>query len=262
LRVRVAALPGELEARVGAWPSPDLAYAPAPHTLYTTHALVVQELLATAKAKGQRTTLHLAEHAAERQALERGEGPMAAWLEGRTGVRKGAFTGPMQSPIDFADSLGALAPHVLLVHLTDARPQELRRVAESGAKVVLCPRSNLMIDLALPPLLAMREAGIEAALGTDSLASNASLDVLAEARALADRFPQVPAKELVQMATWNGARALGRDDLGRIARGSRPGLVAVLGAAGEDPCAFLLRRAGAPRRTLVGRRHVSLRGAA
>jgi hypothetical protein len=50
-----------------------------------------------------------------------------------------------------------------------------------------------------------------------------------------DRFPGVPARELLQMATWNGARALGRADLGRIARGARPGLAAVEEGPVERP---------------------------
>ena len=107
----------------------------------------------------------------------------------------------------------------------------VRRIAERGCPVVLCPRSNLFIEARVPPFPAIREAGLLAALGTDSLASNTSLDVLAEARALGDRFSEVPARELVQMATTNGARALGRDDLGRISKGARPGVAAV---DGED----------------------------
>ncbi len=94
------------------------------------------------------------------------------------------------------------------------------------------------------------------ALGTDSLASNSSLDVLAEARALADRFPTVGACELVRMATWEGARALGRSDLGRISRGARPGLFAIDGEPGDDACAFVLRNVRAPRRWLARRTSV------
>jgi cytosine/adenosine deaminase-related metal-dependent hydrolase len=112
----------------------------------------------------------------------------------------------------------------------------------------LCPRSNLNIEGKLPPLLAMREAGILAGLGTDSLASNTSLDVLAEAKALRDRFPSVPAEELVRMATDGGARALGLPRHGRIAKGMRPGLVAVEGDVHGDPCAWLLANLGARRR--------------
>jgi cytosine/adenosine deaminase-related metal-dependent hydrolase len=154
---------------------------------------------------------------------------------------------------DYAASLGALAPGVLLVHLTDAREDELARVAEAGARAVFCPRSNLYIEGKFPPLIAARKAGVEAALGTDSLASNASLDVLAEARALGDRFSSVPASDLLAMATWNGARALGRQDLGRIAKGARPGLVAIDGDVGDDPSAFVLRQVKAKRRWVVRR---------
>jgi cytosine/adenosine deaminase-related metal-dependent hydrolase len=142
---------------------------------------------------------------------------------------------------------------VLAVHLTDARPEELDVVARRGSPVVLCPRSNLFIETRLPPLLAIRAAGLSPALGTDSLASNASLDVLAEARALADRFPTVPARDLLRMATWEGARALGRADVGRVANGARPGLFAIDGEPGDAPDAFVLRQVRAPRRWIVRR---------
>jgi cytosine/adenosine deaminase-related metal-dependent hydrolase len=247
----VQGLAGNKADVVGEWPSASLVYAPAPHTLYTTHPDAVRALLGLARERGARSTLHLAEHAAERQALERGEGPLVAWLEGKMRLAPGETVWPHRSPVDFAEDLGALAPDVLLVHLADARPEELEKVAKRRAPVVVCPRSNLYIEARLPPLLAMRAAGLEVALGTDSLASNASLDVLAEARALADRFPAVPARELLQMATWNGARALGRPDLGRIAAGAKPGLVLVEGEVRGEPSAFVLANVKAPRRWLV-----------
>lgn len=253
LERRVESLGRVIEEQVGSWPSQDLSYSPAVHTLYTTHPDVVRRLLDDARARGLRTSVHLAEHAAERRFLERGDGPIPAWYEARLKLRRDLLEWPGQSPIAFADALGALAPHVLAVHLTDARPDELELVAARGGPVVFCPRSNLYIETRLPPLLAARTAGLLPALGTDSLASNASLDVLAEARALGDRFPTVPAAELVRMATWEGARALGRPDIGRIARGARAGLVAIDGPCGDDPCAFVLRNVRAARRWVVRR---------
>jgi cytosine/adenosine deaminase-related metal-dependent hydrolase len=253
LEERVAALPRIVEARVGEWPSAELVYTPSPHTLYTTHPDVVRRLAREARERGQRMSLHLAEHAAERRFLEHGDGPIPAWYESRLRLRRDLLEWPGKSPIALADDLGALGPHAICVHLTDARPDELELVARRGAPVVFCPRSNLFIETRLPPLLAARAAGLLPALGTDSLASNASLDVLAEARALADRFPTVPARDLVRMATWEGARALGRDDVGRVARGARPGLFAVDGAPGDDPCAFVLQNVRAPRRWVVRR---------
>jgi cytosine/adenosine deaminase-related metal-dependent hydrolase len=238
---------------VGTWPTADLAYCPTPHTLYTTHADVVRRLLAAARDRGLRASVHVAEHPGERRFLEKGDGPVAQWYETRLKLRRDLLEWPGESPIAFADALGALAPDVLAVHLTDALPAEIDLVARRGATVVLCPRSNLHIETRLPPLLALRAAGIVPALGTDSLASNASLDVLAEARALHDRFPAVPAVELVGMATWAGARALGRTDVGRIARGARPGLIAIEGDVGADPSAFVLKNVRAPRRWIARR---------
>jgi aminodeoxyfutalosine deaminase len=247
---RVEGLSAEVEERVPSWPTSDLAYAPSPHALFTLHHEAARALLEGASRRGLRASLHLAEHASERRAVEQGDGPVLAFYRERF---KQEPEWPKRPLFDVADDVGALRPGVLLVHLTDARPEELARVAKSGASVVLCPRSNLYIEAKLPPLLAVRELGIEAALGTDSLASNTSLDVLAEAKALAERFPAVPAWELVKMATWNGARALGREDLGRIAKGARPGVFAVDGAVVGDPSAFLLAHLRAPRRAIVPR---------
>ena len=250
LKERVSGLEAELKERVPTWPSEDLAYAPAPHTLHTLHLEVAKMILEECRRRKRRTSLHLLEHAMERRAIERGEGPVVGWLATRSRVDPSALSWPMKPAIDVAEEMGALAEDVLLVHLTEARPDELARVAKAKSPVVLCPRSNLHIEGKLPPLLAVREAGIEAALGTDSLASNASLDVLAEAKALSDRFKNVPAWELVQMATWNGARALGLSKMGRIAEGATPKLVAIEGDVPRegDPCAWILGNLKAQRR--------------
>jgi cytosine/adenosine deaminase-related metal-dependent hydrolase len=158
-----------------------------------------------------------------------------------------------EGPVDSAARLGLLAPDVLLVHLTDARPKELDRVAQAGAPVVVCPRSNLYIEVKLPPLPDILRAGIVPALGTDSLASNTSLDLLKEAQALADRFPSVPSWMLIRMATDAGARALGRPDLGRLTPGARPGVLAVEGnlSDADDPSSWLLRQPPSQRRWIA-----------
>ena len=141
------------------------------------------------------------------------------------------------------------------MHLTDARKDEIAKVAAAGAPVVLCPRSNLHIEVKLPPLLDILAAGIRPGLGTDSLASCPSLDVMEEARALAERFPSVPARTLIAMATSWGAAALGMGDrVGTLAEASSPGVIAFEheGAAPADPERFVLSRA-AKRRSVLAR---------
>jgi aminodeoxyfutalosine deaminase len=248
----VRALEGAEKIRqdlVGRPAAGDLVFSPAPHTVYTTHPLAVRALLRDARERGTRSTVHLAEHPAERTYLRTGDGPFAAFVRQRQGEAPPLCPG--KGPIDLAEELGLVAPDVLLVHLTDARPDEIRRVADHGAPVVLCPRSNLYIEGTLPPLLAILDAGIVPALGTDSLASNRSLDVLCEARVFAERFPTVAYRTIFEMATAAGARALGRSDLGRIAKGARPGVLLFECDGGDDPFAAVLtappRRIVAPR---------------
>lgn len=231
------------------WPAA-WSYAPAPHTLYSLHPDSVRELLHDAGEAV--TSLHLAEHAAERAFLRDGTGPFADFLRARQ-VDPADWDPPGLSPVAYADKLGALRPGVLAVHLCATTRDELALVASRGAPVVLCPRSNLFIELKLPPLFDMLDVGLRPALGTDSLASNTSLDVLAEAAALRDRFPQVPAWQFVSMASWYGAEALGLSHrLGALAEGLAPGLLLAEIPAGElDPFRMLLRSPPPPRRVLV-----------
>jgi cytosine/adenosine deaminase-related metal-dependent hydrolase len=251
---RLAEMKSEYDDCAVDWPSTDLVYAPVPHTVYTTHPDAIRAVLAMSRERGVRTTVHLAEHPAERTFLLEGRGPFVDFAR-RMGFGIDGFPVPRRGPVDVASDLGLLSPDVLLVHLTDIRARELDAVVASGAPVVLCPRSNLFIEVKLPPLVEMLNAGLVPALGTDSLASNLSLDVLSEARALAERFPSVPKGVLTDMATTAGARALGRDDLGRLVKGLRPGVLAIEGelSAGDDPCAWVLRQPATNRRWIARR---------
>lgn len=230
-----------------------MRYALAPHTPYTMHPSVLQTLVERAASRGARTSLHLAEHAAERAFLATGEGPFADWIRAR-GTSELDWSAPGCDPVRYADRLGLLGPQLIAVHLADARPDELALIAERNVQVVLCPRSNLHIEVRLPPLLDILRAGIRPGLGTDSLASNTSLDPLAEARTLRKRFPSVPALQLLAMATSWGADALGFGAvLGRLVPQRYPGVLAFehTGEVPSDPARFVLDHEPAPRRVLV-----------
>jgi cytosine/adenosine deaminase-related metal-dependent hydrolase len=240
-RMRAAA---QAKRAATTWPK-NLSYTLAPHTVYSLHADVLKEL-----ARG-RTSLHLSEHAAEHAFLRDGTGPFADYLRSR-GVPL-AFVPPGVSPVAYAAQLELLHPELIAVHLTTATRAELQRLAESGASAVLCPRSNLFIELKLPPLFDILEAGLKPGLGTDSLASNTTLDVLAEAAALSDRFTQVDKGTLLSMATWYGATALGLShQVGALKPGLTPGLLAFdLERPVDDPLRYLLRAPPPARRVLV-----------
>ncbi|MDB4972932.1 MAG: Adenosine deaminase [Myxococcaceae bacterium] len=238
-------------AAVGSWPA-NLSYVLAPHTVYSLHPELLRQLVHGARERGQRTSLHLSEHAAERAFLADGSGPFADFLSQRN-APLGDFRAPGLSPIAYAEQLGLLGPELLAIHLCDSTPAELARVAAARCQAVLCPRSNLFIELKLPPLLDILSAGLTPGLGTDSLASNTTLDVLAEAAALRDRFPSVAPGTLISMATWYGAVALGLSHrVGALVPGLSPGLLAFdLERELEDPLPYVLRAPPRPRRVLA-----------
>jgi cytosine/adenosine deaminase-related metal-dependent hydrolase len=112
-------------------------------------------------------------------------------------------------------------------------------IAGSGATVVLCPRSNAHLGVGTAPAGLYKKAGVPLALGTDSLASNASLslwDELAFARTV---YPEFSPRELLSIATCGGARALGlASEMGELTVGSGAHLQ-VLTAATLPPLAEL-----------------------
>jgi 5-methylthioadenosine/S-adenosylhomocysteine deaminase len=119
-----------------------------------------------------------------------------------------------------------------MVHLT---PEEIIQTAASGVQVVHCPSSNLKLASGLCPVAELLAAGVNVALGTDGAASNDDLDVRSEMKCAAfvsklraESPVALPAASLVQMATLNGARALGwQDQLGSLQVGKQADFVAV-----------------------------------
>jgi cytosine/adenosine deaminase-related metal-dependent hydrolase len=106
--------------------------------------------------------------------------------------------------------------------------------------VVLCPRSNRNLGVGEADVPALLSAGVGLALGTDSLASAETLDVLDDAVRLRRSFPGIPSAAIVRMATLGGAAALGLSDLGAIAPGRRAALAFAAGDVPGDPHDFLL----------------------
>ena len=93
--------------------------------------------------------------------------------------------------------------------------------------IVHCPRSHRYFRHTAFPFSKLRALGFNVCLGTDSLASNDDLSLFGEMRQFQGSFPEVPAEEIVSMATSRPASALNRTNLGRIATGCSPDLIAV-----------------------------------
>lgn len=132
------------------------------------------------------------------------------------------------------DRLGALGPHLLAVHAVWLDDEEIGLLAERGCPVSHNTASNLKI-LGTPRVADMLDAGVVVGIGTDGAPSNNRMSVIDEMWLASivqkglRRDPTVlPAKKVLEMATIDGARALGMADLvGSIEVGKRADLVVI-----------------------------------
>ena len=172
-------------------------------------------------------SIHLSESAAEVEFIATGGGPWRDLLED-AGAWDPTWTAPGVSPVQYLDEQGLIDPRVLVVHGVQMTRGDLARVAERGATLVTCPRSNGHTGAGAPPLDDFYASGVRVAVGTDSLASTPDLNVFAELATMRALAPSVPARMLLDSATRQGAIALGRgDEFGTLEPGRRARLLAV-----------------------------------
>ena len=151
-----------------------------------------------------------------------------SWLAGEGGPFADLLgAAPGCSGLDLLQRAGALGPRTSLVHANHPEPGELELVARSGAVLVHCPGTHDYFGRDRWPVEAWIASGVTVALGTDSLASNETLDMRRE-MALLRRTHRDLAPELVlDWATRGGARALDlAREIGELGIGMRADLVA------------------------------------
>jgi 5-methylthioadenosine/S-adenosylhomocysteine deaminase len=140
-----------------------------------------------------------------------------------------------ERPLDTLHRLGLLGPRTQCVHMTDLGDQDIDLLAATGAHVVHCPQSNMKLASGTCRVRTLLDKGVNVALGTDSAASNNSLNMFGEmgAAALLAKLHSgdataLPAADALAMATINGARALGLEhSLGSLEVGKQADLIAV-----------------------------------
>lgn len=131
--------------------------------------------------------------------------------------------------------LDLLGPDFVAVHMTQLTDEEIAEAAEFGVHVAHCPESNLKLASGFCPVGKLLKAGVNVALGTDGAASNNDLDLFGElktaallAKAVAGDAETLPAAQALQMATLNGAKALGLDEqIGSLKAGKQADFIAV-----------------------------------
>ncbi len=191
-------------------PGSALDWGLSPHAPYTLSSAVADLVFAFADRQTLQCAIHLAESADETAFLQDGSGAIAEKLFAEAKWNSAVNAGPGCTPVVAFCRQGRLRQGDLVVHGVQVAAAEIDLLKQAGCFVALCPRSNAALNVGKAPLAAYLKAGVALALGTDSLASSASLslwDELAFARGwfAGDATP----RNWLEIATIGGARALG-----------------------------------------------------
>lgn len=138
-------------------------------------------------------------------------------------------------PLQRLDDLGLLNPRMIAVHMTELSDAEIELVAKRGVHVVHCPISNAKLASGLCRVADLLAAGVNVCLGTDGAASNNNLDMFVEMRAAAlgaklqsNSAESLPAWQVLEMATINGAKAVNQQHLtGSLESGKLADMIAI-----------------------------------
>jgi 5-methylthioadenosine/S-adenosylhomocysteine deaminase len=183
----------------------------SPHAPYTVHDDLMVDAAALAIRHGMPVAIHLAESKAEIAFLREGDGPFAVALRAR-GIE---VVRRSHSPVHWLVELGIVLAHPLLIHCVQVDETDIAFIAENHCPVAHCPASNAKLGHGIAPVRAMLDAGVVVGLGSDSVASNNAMDLLAEARqaalmqnAAVGRPDALGMREALRLATIGGAQAL------------------------------------------------------
>ena len=138
-------------------------------------------------------------------------------------------------PTAFLDELGYLDETLIAVHLTDCKDEEAALIAKRGASMIVNPGSIAIIDGIVCPSMAFQEAGGNVALGSDQAPGNNCHNIINEMKniclfnKLKYQNPEImPAWRALRMATIEGAKAVGVDDItGSLEPGKQADFIAI-----------------------------------
>lgn len=189
----------------------------SPHAPYSLDAIPLLDIPDIVRQRGLRTHLHLGEAAfeGERDGSDVDGDPwQMVKLESFRAMRSAGFG---MSATEFVDQLGVLGPDCHVAHGVYMTASDRALLRKRGTSVALCPRSNEVIGLDAPPVAEYLVEGSPIAIGTDSLSSSPSLDLMHDVATLVEvaRSQGYRGDDLheriLSAATLGGAHALGLD---------------------------------------------------
>jgi 5-methylthioadenosine/S-adenosylhomocysteine deaminase len=203
----------------------------SPHSPYTVGARLFEKIAEYAVENDVKITIHAAESDEETELMEHGTGFFAGIYQ-KYGFR---WRTPNCSSVEFLDRLGVLRAKPLLAHCVKVSERDLELIKNSDSRIAHCPKSNAKFGHGIAPFEKFLAAGIKTGLGSDSMASNNTCDLLEEARFATLIARNLPARkrflqprEIIETVTLGGAKALGLEsEIGTLEAGKQADLTAV-----------------------------------
>jgi cytosine/adenosine deaminase-related metal-dependent hydrolase len=202
----------------------------SPHAPYTVSGPQLELISRLALDEQIPLMIHAAESQAEKLFMLKGEGPFAEGLRAR-GIE---WQAPGVSTIQYLKRHGVLETRPLLAHCINVDDSDLELIKQRSAGIAHCPKSNAKLGHDRAPFAEFIARGLNVGLGSDSVASNNTCDMLEEARfatllaRLGRATAPVSAEQALFAATLGGARAMGRDDqIGALAPGMQADITIV-----------------------------------
>jgi len=210
-----------------------LKQAIVPHAPYSVSASLFR--LIDAHRTGVTIAIHNQESEEENKYFTNKEGGVRDLLSA-LGIDDSLFTAPGKSSLQsYLEWLSPGHP-MIFVHntFTERADVQFAHGRSNDVYWCLCPNANLYIENRLPDINMFVSEGANICIGTDSLASNHQLSILAELCNIDEHFPDIGWEMLLRWGTWNGACALEMQDvIGTIAPGKKPGLLQITGVDGN-----------------------------
>jgi cytosine/adenosine deaminase-related metal-dependent hydrolase len=179
----------------------------SPYTIAPEHMATIRDASASHSLP---LAIHLSESRSEADFMFHGTGELASEFYPFVGWERFLGHAARCSSTELLDRYGLLTPTSLAIHCVHVSVADARILKSRGARVVLCPRSNELLDVGRAPVHLFNKLGIPLALGTDSLASNNSLSLWDELRFALEIFPNdLAEQDVFRMVTTGGAAALG-----------------------------------------------------
>jgi len=182
-----------------------------PHSVYTCTPEYLKKIAKYSEKSGAAIQIHLSE--------TKDEVSMTVDKYGKT-------------PVELAYECGLLKPTTIVAHAVVLSDKDIEILAKNEVNISHNPGSNMKLASGICPVTRLIEEGINVSLGTDGASSNNNLDMFEEIR-LATYIQKVslgdptalPVKDVLKMATSNGGKALGFNDIGILSEGMQADMV-------------------------------------